>query len=98
MPGLATDEMAVTAGPQLASSDTWTVTFNGIGTHGAKPHLGKDPITASGYFLTSLQTIVGRAVDPLQPAVVSACSIQAGDPRALNVIPDSVEIGGTARA
>ena len=98
MPGLATDEMAVTTGPQLASSDTWTVTFNGIGTHGAKPHLGKDPITASGYFLTSLQTIVGRAVDPLQPAVVSACSIQAGDPRALNVIPDSVEIGGTARA
>jgi amidohydrolase len=98
MPGLRTDEMAVTAGPQLASSDTWFVTFKGIGTHGAKPHLGKDPITASGHFLSALQTIVGRVVNPLQPAVVSACSIQAGDPRALNVIPDIVEIGGTARA
>jgi hippurate hydrolase len=41
---------------------------------------------------------VGRVVNPLQPAVVSACSVQAGDPRALNVIPDVVEIGGTARA
>ncbi|MDR7146354.1 M20 aminoacylase family protein [Rhizobium sp. BE258] len=98
MPGLDTDEIAVVEGPQLASSDSWRVTFRGIGTHGAKPHLGRDPITAAGTFLASLQTIVGRVVDPLQPAVVSACSLQAGDPKALNVIPDIVEIGGTARA
>jgi len=98
MPGLDIDEMAVVAGPQLASSDSWRVTFRGTGTHGAKPHLGKDPITAAGTFLAALQTIVGRVVDPLQPAVVSACSVQAGNPQALNVIPDIVEIGGTARA
>lgn len=98
MPGLAVDEMAVVEGPQLASSDSWRITFRGTGTHGAKPHLGKDPITAAATFLSSLQTIVGRVVDPLQPAVVSACSLQAGNPKALNVIPDIVEIGGTARA
>ncbi|MGO7902142.1 M20 aminoacylase family protein [Rhizobium ruizarguesonis] len=98
MPGLAVDEIAVVEGPQLASSDSWRITFRGTGTHGAKPHLGRDPITAAGTFLSSLQTIVGRVVDPLQPAVVSACSLQAGDPKALNVIPDVVEIGGTARA
>ncbi len=97
MPGLAVDEMAVVEGPQLASSDSWHVTFRGVGTHGAKPHLGKDPITAAATFLGALQTIPGRTVDPLQPAVVSACSLHAGDPRALNVIPDTVEIGGTAR-
>lgn len=98
MPGLAVDEIAVVGGPQLASSDSWRITFRGTGTHGAKPHLGRDPITAAGAFLSSLQTIVGRVVDPLQPAVVSACSVQAGNPKALNVIPDIVEIGGTARA
>lgn len=98
MPGLATDEMAVVEGPQLASSDSWRITFKGVGTHGAKPHLGRDPVTAAGTFLASLQSIVGRVVDPLQPAVVSACSVQAGNPKALNVIPDIVEIGGTARA
>jgi len=98
MPGLATDEMAVVAGPQLASSDSWDVTFRGIGTHGAKPHLGRDAVTAAGHFLVALHTIVARRVDPLQPAVVSACAIQAGDFRALNVIPDTVRIGGTARA
>ncbi len=97
MPGLAVDEMAVVEGPQLASSDSWHVTLRGVGTHGAKPHLGKDPITATATFLGALQTIPGRVVDPLQPSVVSACSLQAGDPRALNVIPDTVAIGGTAR-
>ena len=98
MPGLATDEMAVVAGPQLASSDSWTVTFAGVGTHGAKPHLGRDAMTAAAHFLTALHTIVARRVDPLQPAVVSACAISGGDFRALNVIPDDVRIGGTARA
>lgn len=98
MPGLDPDEMAVVEGPQLAASDSWLVTFRGIGTHGAKPHLGRDPITATGTFLSALQSIVGRIVDPLQSAVISACSIRAGDPKALNVIPDTVEIGGTARS
>lgn len=98
MPGLATDEMAVVAGPQLASSDSWTVIFKGIGTHGAKPHLGRDAVTAAGHFLAAIHTIVARVVDPLQPAVVSACALEAGDFKALNVIPDTVRIGGTARA
>lgn len=98
MPGLDPDEIAVVEGPQLASSDSWRLTLRGVGTHGAKPHLGRDAVTAAGSFIAGLQSIVGRVVDPLQPAVVSACSIQAGDPRALNVIPDTVEIGGTARA
>jgi amidohydrolase len=98
MPGLATDEMAVVTGPQLASSDSWEVTFTGVGTHGAKPHLGKDAVTAAAHFLTMIHTIVARVVDPLQPAVVSACALSAGDFKALNVIPDVVRIGGTARA
>jgi amidohydrolase len=98
MPGLDPDQMAVVAGPQLASSDRWEVVFRGIGTHGAKPHLGRDAVTASGQFLTAIHTIVARRVDPLQPAVVSACAIQAGSFEALNVIPDEVRVGGTARA
>ena len=98
MPGLATDEMAVAPGPQLASSDSWTVRFIGTGSHGAKPHEGRDPVTAAAQFLAALQTVPGRTVDPLSPAVVSACHLAAGDPAALNVIPDRVEIGGTARA
>ena len=98
MPGLATDEMAVVAGPQLASSDSWEITFTGVGTHGAKPHLGRDAVTAAGHFLVAVHTIAARVVDPLQPVVISACALAAGDFKALNVIPDQVRIAGTARA
>ena len=98
MPGLAVNEIAVAPGPQLASSDSWKVTFIGVGSHSAKPHLGRDAITVTGHFLSALQSITGRIVDPLEPAVISACSVQAGNPNSLNVIPDTVVIGGTARA
>ncbi|MCA0204780.1 MAG: M20 family metallopeptidase [Proteobacteria bacterium] len=98
MPGLDPDEIAVVEGPQLASSDRWEVVFTGEGTHGAKPHLGRDPITAAGAFLSAIHTIVARVVDPLAPAVVSACALEAGDFAALNVIPDTARVGGTARA
>lgn len=98
IPGLDTDQMAVVAGPQLASSDRFEITFKGIGTHGAKPHLGRDAITAAGHFLVALHTIVARIIDPLQPTVISACAVEGGSFEALNVIPDIVRIGGTARA
>jgi hippurate hydrolase len=98
MPGLPLGEMAVVEGPQLASSDRFEVVFTGAGTHGAKPHLGRDPIAAAGAFLSSLHSIVAREIDPLAPAVLSACALQAGDFAALNVIPDTARVGGTARA
>jgi amidohydrolase len=98
MPGLPLGQIAAVEGPQLASSDSWTVTFRGTGSHGAKPHQGRDAVTACGVFLSQLANIVAREVDPLEPAVVSACAVEAGDFAALNVIPATVRVGGTARA
>ena len=99
MPGLAPDEMAVVAGPQLASSDSWEVTFHGVGTHGAKPHLGRDAMTAAGAFphrdphhrgppRRSAAAGRGQRLRHYRRAISAA----------LNVIPDDVRIGGTARA
>lgn len=98
MPDLDLGVVAVVEGPQLASSDTWRATFTGVGSHGAKPHQGRDAVTASAVFLAQIQSVVAREVDPLEPAVVSACAVHAGDFNALNVIPETVAIGGTARA
>jgi len=98
MPGLELGVIAAVEGPQLASSDSWTVTFKGIGSHGAKPHQGRDAVTAAGVFLMQIHSIVAREVDPQEPAVVSACALSAGNFAALNVIPETVQIGGTARA
>lgn len=98
MPGLSLGQIAAVEGSQLASSDHWRVVFRGTGCHGAKPHQGRDAVTAAGAFLTQVHAVVAREVDPLEPAVVSACALSAGDFEALNVIPDTVRVSGTARA
>lgn len=98
LPGLPLGTIAVPKGPVLASSDTWEVTFRGAGTHGAKPHLGTDATLAAAQFITALQAIAAREVDPLGTAVVSVGHMQAGDPAAPNVIPATAFLKGTARA
>ena len=45
--------------------------------------------------ITALQTIASRNVDPLESAVVSVCSVKAGD--AFNVIPQTATLLGTVR-
>jgi len=98
LPGLPLGTVAVPKGPVLASSDTWEVTFRGAGTHGAKPHLGTDATLAAAAFVTAMQSIASREVDPLGTAVVSVGHIAAGDAAAPNVIPAAVLLKGTARA
>ncbi len=98
LPGLPLGTIAVPKGPVLASSDTWEVTFLGAGTHGAKPHLGTDATLAAAQFITALQSIAAREIDPLGTAVVSVGHMAAGDPAAPNVIPARVFLRGTARA
>ena len=98
LPGLPLGTIAVPKGPVLASSDTWEVTFTGAGTHGAKPHLGTDATLAAAQFITAIQAIAAREVDPLATAVVSVGHMAAGNPAAPNVIPATVFLKGTARA
>ncbi|MGX9965904.1 amidohydrolase [Roseomonas sp. F4] len=98
LPGLPLGTIAVPKGSVLASSDTWEVTFTGAGTHGAKPHLGTDATLAAAQFITAIQAIAAREVDPLATAVVSVGHMAAGNPAAPNVIPATVFLKGTARA
>lgn len=79
-----------------ASTDTFTLKIEGEGAHGAKPHQGIDPIVAAANFITTIQTVVSRNVDPLEAAVISVGRIEGG--RTANVIPQKVEIMGTIRA
>ena len=47
--------------------------------------------------MLALQSIVARNVDPLKPAVVSVTSFRT-ESDAFNVIPERVELRGTARS
>ena len=83
------------AGPAMAAADAFEITVQGKGGHGAMPHQSVDPVVVASHLILALQQIVSRQVNPLQSAVVTVGSINAGI--AFNVIPDSVSLKGTVR-
>lgn len=95
-PGLPVGQFAIRSGATMASTDTITIRLEGVGSHAAWPHMGVDTILVGAQIVNQLQSIVARNVDPLEAAVVSICVFQGGD--AVNVIPQHVELRGTARS
>ena len=91
----ATGDIAITGGALAASSTSIDVTMRGIGSHGAAPFAGKDPIVMAAEFITQLQTIVSRQINPRNPAVITVGQIHGGTKR--NIIPDEVYMGLTMR-
>ncbi|HET9096892.1 MAG TPA: amidohydrolase, partial [Candidatus Baltobacteraceae bacterium] len=83
-------------GPFYASSDSIEIEVLGKGGHGSAPHDAVDPIYTAANFITSVQQIVARHVDPIEPAVVTIGSIHGGTIH--NVIPRTVRMLGTVRA
>ncbi len=87
--------IGIMPGTAMAGADRFSVKIEGVGGHGANPHLTKDPIVAAAHCITMLQTIVSREVNPAEPAVISIGRIQGGT--AYNTIGDSVTFEGTVR-
>ena len=95
MPGIPVGHFAIRPGAMMAAADRFTLTVTGKGGHAARPHDCIDPVVVSAHLITALQTVASRSVDPLESAVVSVCSVRAGD--AFNVIPQSATLLGTVR-
>jgi amidohydrolase len=83
-------------GPMYASSDSVEIDVLGVGGHGSAPHDAVDPIYTAATFIASVQQVVSRQVDPLEPAVVTIGSIHGGTIH--NVIPRTCRMLGTVRA
>lgn len=90
-------QIGIQAGPVQASCDFFYITLKGRGAHAARPHTTLDPIPTAALLSESLQTIVSRKVNPIEPAVLSICAVQAGNLRAPNVIPNELQLSGTIR-
>lgn len=89
-------QVAVTDGPAMAGSDSFSLTIYGRGGHAAQPQQTHDPIVTAAQIINAAQTIVNRNISPLDAGVVSFTAIQGGD--TFNVIPEKVEMKGTFRA
>jgi len=93
---IAAGNVAIKDGPLLASSTSVDVTMRGIGSHGAHPDAGKDPIVMAAEFILLAQTIVSRQTPPQEPAVLTVGMIHGGLKR--NIIPEEVKMELTLRA
>lgn len=94
-PGMPVGSFAVKNGPMMASSNEFTVTIRGKGSHAALPHLGIDPVPVAAQMVMAFQTIITRNRRPIDPGVISVTMIHAGE--ATNVVPDSCQMRGTVR-
>jgi hippurate hydrolase len=95
-PGMPVGAFGIRAGPVMAAADALTIDVEGVGAHAARPHLGIDTILVGAQIINAIQSAVSRNVDPLKSAVVSICMFRAGT--ADNVIPQTVQLRGTARS
>ncbi|WP_423800600.1 amidohydrolase [Neobacillus sp. SAB-20_R2A] len=68
----------------------------GVGGHGSSPHLANDAIVAGAHFVTAVQTVISRRLNPFDMGVVTIGSFDGKG--TFNVIKDSVEIEGDVRA
>jgi len=82
-------------GPAYAGADTVDIIVHGIGTHGAAPHRGKDPIVIGSQIVIALQTLVSRELSPHAPGVVTVGSFHSGTKH--NIISDRALLQLTVR-
>jgi len=95
-PGMPVGAFGIRPGPMMAAADALTIDIEGVGAHAARPHFGVDPVLVGAQIINALQSVVSRNVDPLKSAVVSICMFRAGNTD--NVIPQTVQLRGTARS
>ncbi len=94
-PDMPVGRFAAVRGATYAACDRFRITVRGHSGHAAYPHTTIDPIVAACHLVATLQSVVSREVNPLDPCVVTVGAIHAGTVH--NIIPDACELLGTVR-
>ncbi len=79
-----------------SSADAVDIVVHGVGTHGASPHKGVDPVLVAAHIVVGLQSVISRSINPLQPGVITVGSIHGGSKG--NIIGDQVRLQLTVRS
>lgn len=95
MPMQAGTVIVSDGGVSAPAADYFTIKIQGKGCHGSMPNNGVDPVNVAAHIITSLQELHARELALTDEAVLTIGSIHGG--AAANVIPDTVELGGTIR-
>lgn len=89
-------DVLVRYGSMSAAEDPINIKIIGKGGHASIPNMCIDPISVATLVINNIQYILSREVNQTIPTVISFGSIQGGR-NSNNIIPDIVEIKGTAR-
>ena len=89
-------KVGIVYGPVTANSDMFDLKIIGKGGHSSQPENSIDPVIMAAQFITNIQQIVSRSLNPKEQLVISTTTLQAGSSK--NVIPESVQIGGSVRS
>jgi amidohydrolase len=95
-PELPWGTVALDAGVVNAASDSVEIVVEGSPSHGAYPHLGRDPVLAIAQIVVALHAEAGRRIDPLAAATVNVGVLEAG--RTENVVPGRARARASLRA
>lgn len=77
LPGMDTGYANIETRYRLTGCDAITVKFEGVSGHGSMPHLAKDTIHPACIFVTDIQGIITKNIDPQEPVVVSVGKFHA---------------------
>lgn len=94
-PGGAKGTIAYHTKESQTGRSNFDIVITGAGGHASMPHLTNDAIVAASYFVTILQTIVARRVDPFDTATVTIGSFDGAG--SYNAIKDQVTLKGDVR-
>ena len=93
---LPTGQVSASESVQYSSADSVNITVFGVATHGASPHLGKDPVYIGSQIVVALQGIISREKAPLKAGVITVGAFNAGNRS--NIITDHADLQVTVRA
>jgi amidohydrolase len=94
-PDLPEGTVGIKSGFCTISSAEFILRMIGKGCHVASPHEGVDPVIMAAMVIMAGQTIVSRKINPLDPAILSFCTVHGGT--ASNIIPEEVTLTGSIR-
>ncbi|MGM0885570.1 MAG: amidohydrolase [Bacillota bacterium] len=82
-------------GCSMAGRTYFKLAIKGVGGHGSSPHMANDAIVAGAHFVTAVQTVISRRLNPFDMGVVTIGSFDGKG--SFNVIKDRIEIEGDVR-
>lgn len=94
-PELPLGQVQTRPGAIMAAADRFDIRVLGGGGHAAQPHLTRDTLLATSELVVQLNTLVSRALDPSETALLTVTRMQGGFSH--NMIPAEANITGTVR-